>query len=87
MLPRPAGALVRRIRSGRWEIGVPPPQLTDREQEVLALMIEGRDNAEIAKTLYISQSTVKNHVSRILTRFGAENRVQAVVRAVRGWMT
>jgi DNA-binding NarL/FixJ family response regulator len=87
LTPRLAGALLRRIRSRRGEIGAPRPQLTEREHEVLELMIDGRDNVEIAKRLYISQSTVKNHVSRILTKLDAENRVQAAVRAVRGWMT
>ena len=47
-------------------------------------MVEGYDNAEIAKTLYISQNTVKNHVSAILFKLEVDNRVQAAVRAVRG---
>jgi DNA-binding NarL/FixJ family response regulator len=54
---------------------------------VLELLVEGRDNAEIARALLISQSTVKAHVSSILDKLGAENRVQAAVRAVRTWMS
>ena len=85
--PQLTGKLLRRMRSGRGEIGAPRPQLTEREREVLALMIEGRDNAAIAARLYISQSTVKHHVAAILDKLGVDNRVQAAVRAVRGWMT
>jgi DNA-binding NarL/FixJ family response regulator len=85
--PQLTGKLLRRIRSRRGEIGAPRPQLTQREREVLELMIEGRDNAAIAESLYISQSTVKHHVAAILDKLGVDNRVQAAVRAVRGWMT
>jgi DNA-binding NarL/FixJ family response regulator len=86
LAPQVAGALLRRIRSGRGQIEAPRPHLSEREQEVLELIIEGCDNAEIARRLFISQNTVKAHVSRILTKFEADNRVQAAVRAVRGWM-
>ncbi|WP_404473851.1 response regulator [Microbacterium aerolatum] len=58
--------------------------LTDREAEVLTLMAEAMSNAEIATTLYIGEATVKTHVSRILQKLGARDRVQAVVRALRG---
>jgi DNA-binding NarL/FixJ family response regulator len=85
--PQLAGKLLRRIRGRRGEIGAPRPQLTEREHQVLELMIDGRDNAAIAKRLFISQSTVKHHVAAILDKLGVENRVQAAVRAVRGWMT
>jgi DNA-binding NarL/FixJ family response regulator len=82
--PELAGKLLRRIRKGRSELEGSRPRLTDREHEVLDLMVEGYDNAEIAKTLYISQNTVKNHVSAILFKLEVDNRVQAAVRAVRG---
>jgi DNA-binding NarL/FixJ family response regulator len=85
--PQLTGKLLRRIRSRPLQFVGPRPRLSDREREVLELMIEGCDNAEIARRLYISQNTVKNHVSAILTKLGVDNRVQAVVRAVRGWMT
>jgi DNA-binding NarL/FixJ family response regulator len=84
--PALARKLLHRIRSRRGDVGAPHPQLTEREQQVLELMIEGRDNAAIARTLYISQNTVKNHVASILVKLDVDNRVQAVVRAIRDWM-
>jgi DNA-binding NarL/FixJ family response regulator len=84
--PQLAGKLLRRIRSRRSRVGAPRPRLTQREQQVLELMIEGRDNAEIARALYISHSTVKNHVASILTKLDVDNRVQAIVRALRDWL-
>jgi NarL family two-component system response regulator LiaR len=56
--------------------------LTEREREVLALMIEGLNNREIADQLIISSSTVKNHVSSILSKLGTTSRTQAVALAV-----
>jgi NarL family two-component system response regulator LiaR len=57
--------------------------LTDREQEVLLLVVDGFSNAEIAYRLNISQYTVKNHVSNILTKLGVDSRTDAVRIAVR----
>lgn len=57
--------------------------LTSREAEVLQLIAAGRDNPDIARELFISQSTVKRHVEAILDKLGVENRVQAAVTAVR----
>jgi DNA-binding NarL/FixJ family response regulator len=57
--------------------------LTQRERQVLALIVAGKDNVEIAKQLTISQHTVKNHVSGILAKLEVENRIQAAVYAVR----
>ncbi len=57
--------------------------LTEREAEVLALLADARSNGEIATALFIGEATVKTHVSRILQKLGARDRVQAVVLAHR----
>lgn len=56
--------------------------LTEREREVLALMVEGLNNREIGERLVISSATVKNHVSNILSKLGTSSRTQAVAQAV-----
>lgn len=58
-------------------------ELSARELEVLRLVAAGKDNGEIAAELVISRATVKDHVSAILLKLGAVNRVQAAVAAVR----
>jgi DNA-binding NarL/FixJ family response regulator len=87
LAPRVAGTLCAYVRrsadvpagevpAGRWT-------LSQREREVLTLLAEGYDNAEIGRQLFVSPSTVKNHVSRLLHKLGVENRVQAAAHAVR----
>ncbi len=58
-------------------------ELSDREIEVLKLIANGKDNAQIAADLHISPKTVKNHISNILMKLQIENRIQAAVYAVR----
>jgi two-component system, NarL family, response regulator LiaR len=61
----------------------PPVDLTEREKAVLVQMVAGKSNAEIAATLVISLSTVKFHVSSILSKLGVKSRGEAVSRALR----
>jgi DNA-binding NarL/FixJ family response regulator len=74
------------VRRSRRENGNRPAavvrELSTRERVILTLVAEGFDNAEIAERLFLSPSTVKSHVSRILDKLGVENRVQAAVFAV-----
>ena len=57
--------------------------LTEREREVLALMIEGLNNTQIAGSLTVSPSTIKSHVSNILAKLGVASRTEAVTLALR----
>jgi len=84
--PSVAAKLLERVREAPASPTAPDPaqaSLTKRELEVLRLLSSGMDNAEIGKTLFISPSTVKNHISSILLKLQIENRIQAAVYAVR----
>lgn len=62
----------------------PPPgleELTPREREILRLIARGASNQEIAKTLFITEGTVKNHVTNILGRLNLRDRTQAAILA------
>ncbi len=56
--------------------------LTDREREVLALLVKGFSNQEISNTLHISMATVKYHLTRLFSKLGAKNRIEAVTTAI-----
>lgn len=62
---------------------VPGLDLTEREREVLALMVEGLNNTQIAGRLTVSPSTIKSHVSNILSKLGVASRTEAVTLALR----
>jgi DNA-binding NarL/FixJ family response regulator len=62
---------------------LPTPRLTDREMEVLRLVAKGMNNRDIAKQLFISENTVKNHIRNILEKLQLHSRMEAVVYAVR----
>ncbi|MFG1608845.1 response regulator [Actinoplanes sp. NPDC049265] len=84
--PRITRTLLDHYRSGP---AVPPPdvrrlaELTDREREVLVAIGRGLSNAEIAGELFLSESTVKTHVGRVLAKLDARDRVHAVIWAHR----
>ena len=77
LAPEAAQALIESTRPSR--LGY---DLTEREREVLAVMIEGMSNAEIAESLTISRSTAKFHVSSILSKLGVSSRAEAVSLAL-----
>jgi NarL family two-component system response regulator LiaR len=62
---------------------LPGLDLTEREREVLALMVEGLNNTQIAGKLMVSPSTIKSHVSNILSKLGVASRTEAVTLALR----
>jgi DNA-binding NarL/FixJ family response regulator len=82
--PRIAALVIGRLRELTPEDGADDgANLSPRELEVLGLIAAGRDNPDIARELFISNSTVKRHVEAILAKLGVDNRVQAAVAAVR----
>jgi DNA-binding NarL/FixJ family response regulator len=84
--PSVAAKLLDRVRESPAPPSIPDAtqaSLTDRELEVLKLLASGMDNADIGRSLFISPSTVKNHISSILLKLQIENRIQAAVYAVR----
>lgn len=59
-----------------------PGRFTERERDVLRLLVQGKSNREIAEELSIAEITVKNYLSHIFEKLGVSNRTQAVIRAM-----
>jgi DNA-binding NarL/FixJ family response regulator len=88
--PRAAEVVLGRLRRAgmdREPDGLPLDELSSRELDVLRLIAQGLENAEIAAELGISPRTAKNHVSNILAKLGLPSRVQAAIYAVRRGLT
>ena len=84
--PQIAAKVLQRLRAQSKDVDAAETiraELSDRELEVLKLIANGKDNAQIARELFISPKTVKNHISNILMKLQIENRIQAAVYAVR----
>ena len=77
--PEAAQVLIQDIK----EPAAPSYDLTDREKEILVLMVEGLPNTAIAERLVVSQSTVKFHVSNVLSKLGVTSRTEAVALALK----
>jgi DNA-binding NarL/FixJ family response regulator len=84
--PHIAAKVLQRVRATTTAPGAATTirsELSERELDVLKLIANGKDNADIAGELHISPKTVKNHISNILMKLQIENRIQAAVYAVR----
>ncbi|MFQ6330196.1 response regulator [Nocardia sp. CWNU-33] len=85
LAPEVTAVVINAFATTTMEDTEPPPQgfadLTEREREVLDCLGEGLTNAQIATRLFIGETTVKTHVSRVLTKLGVRSRVQAAILA------
>jgi DNA-binding NarL/FixJ family response regulator len=87
--PRVAPELLRRLRAAEparaaaASVAAGAVELSEREHQVLRLIVDGHDNAAIAAELFISPNTVKSHVASIFGKLGVESRLQASVQALR----
>ncbi|MFC9315611.1 response regulator [Streptomyces nigra] len=82
--PATTARLMSSLRADPLETSSVPPELeglSPRERDILALIGDGLTNREIGRKLYLSEKTVKNHISRLLAKLGVQRRVQAAVLA------
>jgi DNA-binding NarL/FixJ family response regulator len=79
-----ASAVAQRLTASSPSTAAKDLGLTERESEILGLMVDGRRNTEIARTLFLSEKTVRNHITNIFTKLGVTDRAAAVVRAREG---
>jgi DNA-binding NarL/FixJ family response regulator len=78
---------LRRVDHEHVGSKVPPPNLSDREREILTLLVDGAGNRDIAEKLHLSQNTIKFHVRQLLEKAGVANRTELATRAVqRRWI-
>ncbi|MBD1847683.1 response regulator transcription factor [Cyanobacteria bacterium FACHB-63] len=83
--PTIAPKVFAQLNLGSTVLRVEQPNFSEREQEVLSLIVEGKSNREIAQTLHLTEGTVKNHVTRILNQLALRDRTQAALWAQRHW--
>ncbi len=73
--------MVRALADGEQGKGGRPPGFTPREREVLALVVEGYPNKEIAERCAVSEETIKHHLTRMFDKVGASNRLELAIKA------
>ena len=84
--PQVASLLVKKIRNLDFDKSnnIPKVELTEREREVLTQLCLGENTKEISMTLFISEATVKHHLTNLMRKFQVRDRVQLVISAIKG---
>ena len=81
--PSVAGKVVQHLGKPNYMTAQAEFSLTEREEDILELMAQGLSNADIARTLFLSEGTVRNYTSHLFTKLGVNDRTQAVIAALR----
>ena len=79
--PRLAGSMLRRMSERRYKGD--PTELSERETDVIQLIAIGLSNKQISEKLFLSEKTVKNHISRIFSKLNVTARTQAAIYAIK----